>query len=1146
MPDLAHILFAQLRPIFTRRFPAVSLTLSLIASWSLIGCTGIVVPSAANRSSSALSVTVSSLPQAKVRTSYAANLTAAGGQSPYTWSLTSGSLPAGLSLDPSSGIISGMPSQAGTSAFGVQVKDSSSTPQTATQNLSLTVASTTSPVSISTSSLSPGQQGSAYSAALSATGGTTPYTWGVIAGQLPAGLTLNASTGQITGTPTQAGISSFTVQVQDSSSPAQTATQALSITITASTTAALSISTTSLPVGQQSVAYSSSLSASGGTAPYTWSIASGQLPAGITLSASGALSGTPTAAGTAYFTVKVADSSSPTQTVSVNLDIVVDAALQPLQITTSSLPAAETSTAYSASVAASGGTAPYTWTASSGSLPTGLSLSSAGQITGTPTQNGSFTFTVEVTDSTTPTAQTTTKSFTLIVALKGGPLQVTTVSFPSGQVGVAYSAPVSAIGGVTPYTWSVSSGTLPAGLLLSSAAATISGTPTGSGSFTFTLQVKDSSATPQTASQAFTIVIVAAIPAVQISTTSLAAGQVSSAYAATLAATGGKTPYTWSITTGSLPAGLALNASTGQISGTPTQSGTATFTVQVKDSSTTPETATQALSIAVTAAVTPVSITTSTLANGTQGTAYSATLAATGGTTPYSWSISSGTLPTGLTLNASSGLISGTPTASGTSAFTIKVTDSTTPTAQTATKSLSITVSATVTPVTIGTSSLANGQQGTAYSATVAATGGTTPYGWSISSGTLPTGLTLNASSGLISGTPTASGTSTFTIKVTDSTTPTAQTATQSLSITVSATVTPVTISTSSLANGQQGTAYSATLGATGGTTPYTWSLSSGALPIGLSLSSAGVISGMPTGTGTSTFTIKVTDSTTPTAQTATKSLSITVSTSVTPVTITTTSLASGQQGTAYSATLAASGGTTPYSWSLLTGVLPAGLTLNASTGQISGTPTGSGSFSFTAQVTDSTTPTAQTATKALSITVSGPTTLSIATSTLSNATEGSAYSATLTATGGTTPYAWSIASGSLPAGLTLAASTGVISGTPTAAGTSTFTVKVTDSTTPTAQTATASLSLSVTASSGYSVLLDWTASPSTGATGYNVYRSNVSGGPYQLLTPTPVSGLSYVDTSVADSITYYYVTTAVDDSGDESGYSPEFSIAIP
>jgi hypothetical protein len=170
-----------------------------------------------------------------------------------------------------------------------------------------------------------------------------------------------------------------------------------------------------------------------------------------------------------------------------------------------------------------------------------------------------------------------------------------------------------------------------------------------------------------------------------------------------------------------------------------------------------------------------LAVSTGSLSNGTVGTAYSQTLTATGGTTPYTWSISSGSLPAGLSLS-SSGVISGTPTSAvGPTSVTFKLTDLT---GATATKSLSITI---ITPLSISTSALPNGTVGAAYSQTLTANGGTSPYTWTITSGTLPAGLTLS-SSGVISGTPTtAGGPTSVTFKVTDAN---SLTATQSLSIT--------------------------------------------------------------------------------------------------------------------------------------------------------------------------------------------------------------------------------------------------------------------------------------------------------------------------------------------------------------------------
>jgi hypothetical protein len=170
----------------------------------------------------------------------------------------------------------------------------------------------------------------------------------------------------------------------------------------------------------------------------------------------------------------------------------------------------------------------------------------------------------------------------------------------------------------------------------------------------------------------------------------------------------------------------------------------------------------------------------------------------------------------------------------------------------------------------------------------------------------------------------------------------------------------------SSLPSAQFGAVYSTSLAATGGTAPYTWSVSAGALPGGLTLSSAGVLSGTPTAAGTFSFTAKITDAV---AQTATAALQIIIAPA--PLMITTATLPNGEFGMAYSATLAATGGKPPYTWSLTAGTLPAVLSLDASTGAIGGTPSQMvTSAPLTFKVTDSTSPTALTQSANLTLTV--------------------------------------------------------------------------------------------------------------------------------------------------------------------------------
>lgn len=309
---------------------AILFVASVFAVLGLSGCTGLTSATSSNTNPpppSAPSITTSSLPNGQVGVAYSTTLAAAGGNSPYSWSISSGSLPAGLSLNSSTGQISGNPSQSGTSSFTVQAKDSSATPQTATKALGITISPAgPAPLSITTTSLPNGQTGTAYSTTLAATGGTTAYSWSVTTGALPAGLSLAASTGTVSGTPSQSGTFSFTVQVTDSSSPAQMASKALSITISATTPQALQVTTTSLPNGQVASSYSASLAATGGTTPYTWSVSTGSLPTGVTLAAStGQITGTPSATGTFTFLIQVKDSSSPAQTATQSFTVTISA-----------------------------------------------------------------------------------------------------------------------------------------------------------------------------------------------------------------------------------------------------------------------------------------------------------------------------------------------------------------------------------------------------------------------------------------------------------------------------------------------------------------------------------------------------------------------------------------------------------------------------------------------------------------------------------------------------------------------------------------------------------------------------------------------------------------------------------------------------
>jgi len=435
-------------------------------------------------------------------------------------------------------------------------------------------------------------------------------------------------------------------------------------------------------------------------------------------------------------------------------------------------------------------------------------------------------------------------------------------------------------------------------------------------------------------SAAATVTITVSAPPLTITPTTLPNGTQSTAYSQTLTTSAGTVPYSYRITSGSLPAGLSLDISSGVISGTPTAGGTYNFSIGVQDRYS--ATGSQAYSLTVSAP--SITLSPGFLSNGTVGVTYNSSFSASGGTAPYSYSITSGSLPTGLSLNNSTGTLSGTPTAGGAFNLTITAADTN---GATGSQTYSLTVSAP--SITLSPGSLSNGTVGTPYSATLSSTGGTAPYSYTITSGSLPTGLSLNTGTGAISGIPSVAGAYNLTITATDTN---SATRSQAYSITIGAQV-PVS------------TAVIAVVPANSSLNPITLNISGGAA------TSVAVASAASHGTATASGTsISYTpaagfsgaDSFTYTATNASGTSSpatVSITVSAPTLTITPTTLPNGTQSTAYSQTLTTSAGTAPYSYRITSGSLPAGLSLNTSSGVFSGTPTAGGAFNLTITVTD-------------------------------------------------------------------------------------------------------------------------------------------------------------------------------------------------
>src|SRR5487761_794094 len=267
---------------------------------------------------------------------------------------------------------------------------------------------------------------------------------------------------------------------------------------------------------------------------------------------------------------------------------------------------------------------------------------------------------------------------TLNISVSPAPT-ISTTSLPGAINGQSYSQQVVANGGVAPLFFTLSSGSLPAGFHLDTNGLISGRSTSNGGAFNFTLLVTDQGNPPLTASQSYTIIIAPA-PPLAIATTSLTNAAQGSPYNFPLAASGGVPPLTWSTSAGSLPPGVSLNTTTGQLSGTPTAQGTFSFPVKVTVSALLPpnqqpQTATQALSLTV-GAPGSLFITTTSLPQANAATLYNQQLRVSGGVGPFTWNLTNGILPSGLTLNSSTGVISGVPTAVSSNTFTVQVTDS--------------------------------------------------------------------------------------------------------------------------------------------------------------------------------------------------------------------------------------------------------------------------------------------------------------------------------------------------------------------------------------------------------------------------------------------------------------------------------------
>lgn len=455
------------------------------------------------------------------------------------------------------------------------------------------------------------------------------------------------------------------------------------------------VSTSPLGTGTVGSPFSRQLIASGGTTPYSWSLASGSLPSGLGLSPGGLVIGTPTATGTFDFTVRVTDAQNTTAEKALAITVITPATGYDSQFVSQNVPSTlQPNQAFFATirwlntgstvwnggggfavvsqnpannVEWGGNTVP--WVGSP--VPPGEQMELLFQAFA-PSRSGIYNFQWQLYQQGIGFFGQMSANLSISVGdpNQPPPLSIGGPSSLSAVKGTSFTNALTATGGTPPYSWQVATGTLPAGISLNSTTGTLSGTPTASGSFGATIRVTDSRS--QTAQKALTFTVTdPPVPPVEIVTSTIAAAAKGVGFNQQMNATGGKPPYTWTVTAGALPGGLGLAAATGIISGTPAAAGSFSFTVTATD----PESRTASRPLSINVAAPPLLVAAVPALETLMGLSFNYQLSASGGTTPYTWSVAQGALPTGLNLNAAGGLISGTPTVGGLFTFPVTVRD---------------------------------------------------------------------------------------------------------------------------------------------------------------------------------------------------------------------------------------------------------------------------------------------------------------------------------------------------------------------------------------------------------------------------------------------------------------------------------------
>ncbi len=908
---------------------------------------------------------------------------------------------------------------------GTQVADTGSYAVSVTNPVG-TVTSSAATLTVNPAVAAPGITGatavatllnSPFNYQITATGTPTTYT----ATPLPAGLTVSATTGLISGTPTAAG--TFTV-VLGATNSGGTGTSALTLIVVAPAPVITSIAAASGRVGS---AFGYTISATNSPTSFT---ATG-LPAGLTLDPTGGvITGTPTTAGTFVVTLTASNGGGAGPSFLLTLGI---AASVNVPVVTGSATATGTVGSTFVYVISASNT-PTSFSATG--LPAGLTVStSTGLITGTPTAAGNFTMSVAATN-----AAGTSTSLAVLVTIAPAATAPAIISSSSATATVGAAFAYQIIASNTPTSFTATG--LPAGLTLSATTGLISGTPTTAGLSAVLLGASNAGGT---GSAALLLTVVPGLSAPVITSSPSVSGQVGVAF--TYAILASNTPTVFTATT--LPAGLAFNPNTGIISGTPSAASTATVTLTAGNAA--GPGAPFALTMNIASAAQAPVITSDAASSGTQGQLFTYQIAASNG--PITGYAATG-LPTGLSLNSLTGLITGTPTAAATSVVILTASNAA---GTSAPLGFLLTIQAGAQAPVVTSSLTAAATQGQLFTYLVTAAPmpsvSPLPPGNGFGAAGLPAGLALNPANGIIAGIPIVTGS--FNVLLT-ATNDAGTSAVRTLVITVNPAPNAPVITSGNTAGATAGAAFSYQITATGLPTGY----DAAGRPAWLSVNTAtGALSGTPTAPGTYTASLTATNAT---GTSAAVTLTLTVSPAAGSPVITSTLTASGTATGTFSYQIGAAPG--PITGYLVGTSLPSGLALDSTTGIISGTPTIPGTYNLPISAVNAS---GIGGAKTLVLTIApapgapiiGGGTGGSATTLRITAIDGlrsAAATATLTASGiVNVPFAYQIVASlnptayiatGLPTGLVLNPGTGLISGLPATAGTFTAQIGATNS----------------------------------------------------------------------------------------------------